>query len=89
MAGKTITFNRYVDGDIGDKPISRLKHNNVTYEIADEQARTDLINKADKTYVDNKTVVDSTLSDSSENPVQNKVVKSAIDNIYVLQIIEW
>lgn len=46
--------------------------------------------KAVKTYVDNKTVVDNALSDSSENPVQNKVVKSAIDNIeYVLQIKEW
>ena len=46
--------------------------------------------KAIKTYVDNKTVVDNALSDSSENPVQNKVVKNAIDNIeYVLQIKEW
>lgn len=47
--------------------------------------------KAVKTYVDNnKTIVDSALSDSSENPVQNKVVKSAIDNIqYVLKIVEW
>ena len=46
--------------------------------------------KAVKTYVDNKTVVDSALSDSSTNPVQNKVVKEAIDNVqYVLQIKEW
>lgn len=47
--------------------------------------------KAVKTYVDNnKTVVDDALSDSSTNPVQNKVVKSAIDNIsYVLTIREW
>lgn len=47
--------------------------------------------KAIKTYVDNnKTVVDSALSDSSENPVQNKVIKSALDNVqYVLKIVEW
>lgn len=46
--------------------------------------------KAVKTYVDNKTVVDSALSDTSENPVQNKVIKNAIDTIqYVLVIREW
>lgn len=46
--------------------------------------------KAIKTYVDNKTIVDDALSDISENPVQNKAVKAAIDNIeYVLQIKEW
>ena len=46
--------------------------------------------KAIKTYVDNKTVVDAALSDTSENPVQNKAVKAAIDNIeYVLVIREW
>lgn len=47
--------------------------------------------KAVKTYVDNnKTVVDSALSDTSENPVQNKVIKSALDNVqYVLKIVEW
>ena len=47
--------------------------------------------KAVKTYVDNnKTVVDSALSDTSENPVQNKVIKSALDSVqYVLKIVEW
>ena len=47
--------------------------------------------KAVKTYVDNnKTIVDSALSDISENPVQNKVVKAAIDSVeYVLGIREW
>lgn len=46
--------------------------------------------KAIKTYVDNKTIVDDALSDTSENPVQNKAVKAAIDDIeYVLQIKEW
>lgn len=47
--------------------------------------------KAVKTYVDNnKTTVDSALSDTSENPVQNKVVKAALDSVeYVLKIVEW
>ena len=47
--------------------------------------------KAVKTYVDNnKTIVDSALSDTSENPVQNKVIKNALDNVqYVLKIVEW
>ena len=38
-----------------------------------------------KNYVDNKVgtgslTIDNTLSDTSENPVQNKIVKQAIDN---------
>ena len=48
--------------------------------LANNSDNTIASQKAVKTYVDNKTVVDSTLSDSSENPVQNKVVKSAISN---------
>lgn len=35
---------------------------------------------ATKEYVDDKTVVDDALSDTSTNPVQNKVVKAAIDS---------
>ena len=58
--------------------------------LANNSDNTIASQKAVKTYVDNKTIVDSALSDSSENPVQNKVVKNAIDNIeYVLQIKEW
>lgn len=58
--------------------------------LANNSDNTIASQKAVKTYVDNKTVVDSALSDSSTNPVQNKVVKSAIDNIqYVLVIREW
>lgn len=58
--------------------------------LANNSDNTIASQKAIKTYVDNKTVVDSALSDSSTNPVQNKVVKSAIDNIqYVLVIREW
>ena len=36
---------------------------------------------ADTTYVDNKFVVDSAMSNTSENPVQNKVIKAALDAI--------
>ena len=45
-----------------------------------------LMSSADKTKLNgiatgaNKTIVDTTLSDSSTNPVQNKVVKAALDN---------
>lgn len=45
-----------------------------------------LMSAADKTKLNgiatgaNKTIVDTTLSDSSINPVQNKVVKAALDN---------
>lgn len=45
-----------------------------------------LMSTADKTKLNgiatgaNKTIVDTTLSDSSTNPVQNKVVKAALDN---------
>lgn len=58
--------------------------------LANNSDSTIASQKAIKTYVDNKTVVDSALSDSSENPVQNKVIKNAIDTIqYVLVIREW
>ena len=49
------------------------------------QSANGLMASTDKTKLDgiasgaNKTVVDSVLSSSSENPVQNKVVKSALD----------
>lgn len=48
--------------------------------LANNSDNTIASQKAVKTYVDNKTVVDSSLSNSSENPVQNKVIKSALDN---------
>ena len=58
--------------------------------LANNSDSTIASQKAVKTYVDNKTVVDAALSDVSENPVQNKAVKAAIDNIeYVLVIREW
>ena len=58
--------------------------------LANNSDNTIASQKAVKTYVDNKTVVDNALSDTSENPVQNKVIKSALDNVqYVLKIVEW
>ena len=58
--------------------------------LANNSDSTIASQKAIKTYVDNKTVVDAALSDTSERPVQNKAVKAAIDNIeYVLVIREW
>ena len=58
--------------------------NNTTYSTATQSANG-LLSAADKKKLDNiaeaanKTVIDSTLSSSSTNPVQNKVVKSALD----------
>lgn len=58
--------------------------------LANNSDSTIASQKAVKTYVDNKTVVDAALSDTSENPVQNKAVKAAIDSVeYVLVIREW
>ena len=59
--------------------------------LANNSDNTIASQKAVKTYVDNnKTVVDSAMSSTSTNPVQNKVIKEALDNVqYVLQIIEW
>lgn len=34
-----------------------------------------------KKYVDDKTIVDTVLSDTSTNPVQNKVIKAAVDDL--------
>ncbi len=58
--------------------------NNTTYSTA-TQSTNGLLSAADKKKLDdiaeeaNKTVVDSVLSDSSTNPIQNKIVKSALD----------
>lgn len=57
---------------------------NTTYNDA-TQTSHGLMSTADKTKLDgidsgaNKTVVDSTMSDTSENPVQNKIIKSELD----------
>lgn len=59
--------------------------------LANNSDNTIASQKAVKTYVDNnKTVVDSAMSSTSTNPVQNKVIKEALDNVqYVLKIVEW
>ena len=71
-------------------PIGKHYDLDIDGTLANNSDSTIASQKAIKTYVDNKTVVDSALSDSSTNPVQNKAVKAAIDNIqYVLVIREW
>lgn len=71
-------------------PIGKHYDLDVDGTLANNSDITIASQKAIKTYVDNKTVVDNALSDSSENPVQNKVVKAALDNVeYVLKIVEW
>lgn len=47
------------------------------HNVVTPSSSTDAANKA---YVDGKTVVDSAMSSSSTNPVQNSVVKAYIDN---------
>ena len=67
-----------------DELLSKLanKADNTTATLTDNG----LMSSSDKAKLDgisaeaNKTVVDSTLSDTSENPVQNKVVKNIIEN---------
>ena len=61
-----------------------LSATDTTYVAATTSA-DGLMSKSDKTKLDgieegaNKTIVDSALSDSSTNPVQNKIVKAALD----------
>lgn len=67
-----------------DELLSKLaaKADNTTATLTDNG----LMSKEDKSKLDgiaveaNKTVVDSSLSDTSENPVQNKVVKNSLEN---------
>ena len=77
---------------VTDTPTFSLKIGNVTYDgtsnvsaVAATQSANGLMSAADKKKLDgiatgaNKTIVDTTLSDSSTNPVQNKVIKTALD----------
>lgn len=69
----------------GETLVSEVDDNNTTYEVA-TTSNIGLLSAEDKTKLDGietgatKTVIDSELSDSSTNPVQNKVIKSALDN---------
>lgn len=62
-----------------------LSATDTTYATATTSA-DGLMSKSDKTKLDgiaegaNKTTVDSVLSDSSTNPVQNKIIKAALDD---------
>ena len=77
--GKTITYTK------GDKTIGTLTTQDTTYSAA-TQSSAGLMSAADKTKLDgitanaNKTTVDSALSSTSTNPVQNKAINTALGN---------
>lgn len=93
---KTNVMGKAADNElfiITDTPTFSLKIGNVTYDgtsnvsaIDATESASGLMSAADKIKLNgiakeaNKTIVDTTLSDSSTNPVQNKVVKAALDN---------
>jgi hypothetical protein len=80
--GTTFTYT-CMDGTTGT---FTQQDNNTTYSAATTGA-AGLMSAADKTKLDgiatgtNKITVDSAMSTTSTNPVQNKVVKAAISNI--------
>lgn len=92
---KTNVMGKAADNElfiITDTPTFSLKIGNVTYDGTSNVSATvattntdGLMSAADKTKLEgiakgaNKTIVDTTLSDSSTNPVQNKIIKSALD----------
>ena len=71
----------------GETLISEVDDNNTTYELA-SATNNGLISKEDKTKLDgieegaNKTVIDSNLSTTSTNPVQNKIVSENLNNAW-------
>ena len=79
ISGKTITYTK------GDKTTGTLTTQDTTYSAA-TQSSPGLMSAADKTKLDgiatnaNKTTIDSALSSTSTNPVQNKIVNSALSN---------
>lgn len=93
---KTNVMGKAADNElfiITDTPTFSLKIGNVTYDgtsnvsaIDASESASGLMSAADKIKLNgiakeaNKTIIDTTLSDSSTNPVQNKVVKAALDN---------
>ena len=92
---KTNVMGKAADNElfiITDTPTFSLKIGNVTYDgtsnvsaVAATEDASGLMSASDKKKLDgiangaNKTTVDSSLSASSTNPVQNKAVKSALD----------
>lgn len=92
---KTNVMGKAADNElfiITNTPTFSLKIGNVTYDGTSNvsattatQSVSGLMSAADKKKLDgiatgaNKTIVDTTLSDSSTNPVQNKVIKTELD----------
>lgn len=92
---KTNVMGKAADNElfiITDTPTFSLKIGNVTYDgtsnvsaVAATESASGLMSASDKKKLDgiangaNKTTVDSSLSASSTNPVQNKAVKTALD----------
>ena len=78
LGGIKVGTNLSIDGN------GVLSATDTTYVAATTSA-DGLMSKSDKTKLDgiaegaNKTTVDSALSDSSTNPVQNKIIKAALD----------
>lgn len=79
ISGKTITYTK------GDKTTGILTTQDTTYSAA-TQSSAGLMSAADKTKLDeitanaNKITVDSALSSTSTNPVQNKAINTALGN---------
>lgn len=90
---QTFTFNRSQADDIIQSPVSKIKHNGTTYEIKDKQARTDLINKADKTNTINGVPLSNTasyfygVSDTAAATVQKEVSIPSITTLNAGQMI--
>lgn len=69
----------------GDTLVSEVDDNNTTYDLVTAE-KAGLMSLNDKTKLDgieaeaNKTIIDSELSISSENPVQNRVINAALNN---------
>ena len=92
---KTNVMGKAADNElfiITDTPTFSLKIGNVTYDgtsnvsaTAATQSVSGLMSAADKTKLDgiaagaNKTIVDTSVSSTSTNPVQNKVIKTELD----------
>lgn len=92
---KTNVMGKAADNElfiITDTPTFSLKIGNVTYDgtsnvsaAVASQSASGLMSANDKKKLDgiatgaNKTIVDTALSDSSTNPVQNKVIKTELD----------
>ena len=68
----------------GEESVSEIDDNNTTYELATSES-AGLMSKEDKMKLDSigsgagKIIVDEELSEESENPVQNKVIKTELD----------